>query len=777
MITNMNYKRAKEWILEEDKFDSSFLGKCEAIMSLGNGYLGLRSTTEEKYTGEKRGYFIAGTFNKFSENEVTELPNLADIVNLELIINGQQFTLDKGVIKEYSRQLNLKTGELCRHVLWISPKGDELNLNFYRIVSLDNIHLTSQKIIISPINNAVHLKIVSGIDGSMSNSGSQHFLDGEKRFYDKKYMQLVQTTTESNVNIVHNTTLSFKINEKQFMMKSHIKMGRRKIYCEYNGELQQGNSLVIEKISNVYTSRDIENKNLDLKAIQENSLQALKESVMAGYDIIAKNSSNAWNENVWDRCPISIESDDGFDQLAIRFAQYHLCLMTPSHDSRMSIAAKGLSGEGYKGHTFWDTDIFLLPYFTFTNPEIAKKLEIYRYLTLEGAHKKAKENGYEGAQFPWESAWLDAGEVTPVWGDVDIVTGLPTKIWSGFIEQHITADVAYGIWQYYMVTGDQAFMDEYGYEIIFDTAKFWVSRLEYSDVDNKYHINDVVGPDEYKEHVNDNAFTNYMAYWNIKKALEYYKFLKNEKVEIFEKLCDKLDVLRISEAWLEVVNKIYIPMPRESDLVIPQDNEYLELEDIDLTKYKKQENVGSLFLDYNLEQVNKIQVSKQADVMILFFLLEDMFSLDVKKANWNYYEPRTLHDSSLSLSTHCILANDMGDTDLSYELFQRACCIDLGLNMKTSDDGIHTASIGGIWQSVIYGFGGIRMLNGKLRIEPKLPKTWKSLGYSICWKGQTIKVNVFKDRLYIENLTEETVIEFVAYGKAYKLLDKIEIYM
>lgn len=775
MLTNMKYDSARDWIIEEEKFDSSVLGKCEAIMSLGNGYLGLRSTTEEKYLNEKRNYFVAGTFNKFDDNEVTELPNMADIINLELFINGHYFTLEKGEIKEYSRQLNLKTGELHRHIVWVSPDKVELKLDFYRVVSLKNIHLVAQKVEITPVNHAASLKIVSGIDGRMSNSGSQHFSDGDKRFYDKKYMQFIQTTVESRIDIIHNTTLTFTVAEKPCELQSRIVMDRRKIFCEYQGELHQNKTLTIEKISNVYTSRDLENEGLDRKAIQEKSLQALKLSASNGYDVIASESAWEWNRKVWSKTPILIEAEDEFDQLAIRFAQYHLYAMAPAHDNRMSIAAKGLSGEGYKGHTFWDTDIFVLPYFTFTAPEIARKLEEYRYLSLKGAHKKAKSNGYEGAQFPWESAWLEDGEVTPVWGAADIVTGLPTKIWSGFIEQHITADVAYGVWQYYMVTGDQSFMDAYGYELLMDTAKFWTSRLEFSEEDGKYHINDVVGPDEYKEHVDDNAFTNYMAYWNIKKAIEYYQLLKDEKVDLFDKLNHKLELQHAHQLWKERVDKIYLPIPRERDLVMPQDKNYLSLKDIDLTKYKKQTQVGSMFLDYNLEQVNKMQVSKQADIMVLFFLMEDIFSLEVKKANWNYYEPRTLHDSSLSLSTHCILANDMGDDQMAYDLFRRASRIDLGPNMKSSDDGIHAASIGGIWQSVVYGFGGVRMLNGKLRIEPKLPKAWKSLQFTICWQGETLKVTVEKEKLRIENLSKKKELQINVYGKSYIFTDTIEI--
>lgn len=773
--TSMNYDLAKDWILEENKFDSTLLGKCEAVMSLGNGYLGLRSATEESYLGEKRAYFVSGTFNKFDEKEVTELPNMADIINIDLTINGQYFTLEKGTIKEYFRRLNLRAGELHRHIRWISPGGEEIAVDFYRTVSLKNLHVTAQKVQLTPLGKGIRLKVESGINGRMSNSGSQHFSEGDKRLYEKKYMQLIQTTSESKIDIVHNTTLSFAAGGGEWGTKPRIVMERRKIFCEYEGEILPDQTLTIEKISNVYTSRDLENKGLELSEIQEKSLEELKKSAARGYDEIAQESAEEWSCKVWDRSPVLIESEDEFDQLAIRFAQYHLRTMVPAHDNRMSIAAKGLSGEGYKGHTFWDTDIFVLPYFTFTNPEIARKLEEYRYLSLKGAHKKAESNGYEGAQFPWESAWLDDGEVTPVWGAADIVTGLPTKIWSGFIEQHITADVAYGIWQYYMVTGDQDFMDQYGYELLMDTAKFWASRLEYSEQDKRYHINDVVGPDEYKEHVDDNAFTNYMAYWNIKKAIEYYHLLKDKNPVLFDRLNKKLDLVRVYRLWAERVDRIYLPVPGETDFIIAQDKTYLTLKNIDLTKYKNQAQVGSMFLDYNLEQVNQIQVSKQADIMILLLLMEDMFPMEVKRANWNYYEPRTLHDSSLSLSTHCILANDMGDYDMAYQLFQRACRIDLGPNMKSSDDGIHTASIGGIWQSVVFGFGGVRMLDGKLRIEPRLPKPWKSLEFTICWRGQTLRINLLKERMTIENLSKEQEVEIINNGINHKFIDKIEI--
>lgn len=770
MTTCMDYSKAQEWILGEKQFDSKFLGKCESVMCQGNGYLGIRSATEEHYLTEKRDFFVSGTFNKFDENEVTELPNAADMLAMDMEFNGYVFSLEQGTIKDYYRQLNIRTGELTRTVTWVSPAGDEIEFTFERVVSMKELHTIAQRVRITPVNNKVSLKMETGIDGSVTNSGAQHFSEGDKRLYDGKYMQCCQTTTQTKLDFVFNTHVKFTEEVKQ-----HIVMDRRKIFCEYTLDLEAGKTLTVEKISNVFTSRDKECEGLDIKGIQEKSLEDLKRTSEMGYETLAKESAKEWEDVVWNKMPINIETDNVLDQLAIRFAQYHLYVMTPRHDNRMNIGAKGLSGEGYKGHTFWDTDIFALPFFTFTDPAVARSLEEYRYLSLPGAHAKAKGNDYEGAQFPWESAWLDDGEVTPVWGAADIITGLPTKIWSGFIEQHITADVAYGVWQYYMVTGDQDYMDKYGYELLMDTAKFWASRLEWSEEDNLYHINDVVGPDEYKEHADDNAFTNYMAHWNIGIAMEYYHELKEKQPEKFNELNAKMDLDHTYTVWEERRPLIYLPQPRKEDLVMPQDKNYLTYPIIDLTKYKESGVVGTLFREYNLEQVNHMQVSKQADIMILFLLMEDLFSLDVKKANWNYYEPKTLHDSSLSLSTHVILANDMRDKALAYKLFQQAIRIDAGENMKTSDAGVHAASLAGIWQSVFYGFGGVRMLHGELRVCPLLPDEWKKLDFCFFWHGQKLHVVIDKENVTITNETKTEVVELSVYGEKYQIEDTITV--
>ena len=759
----------KNWIIAETGFQRKFQGKGEVVMSLGNGYMGVRSCTEESYLGQVRNHFVAGTFNKPGKYDVTELPNAADMVGMEIYMDDVLFSLEKGSYSDYHRTLNLKTGELRRYFHWHFNEKSYL-FEFQRFVSFDDLHLMASRVRITALNSEAHIRIQSGINGQVTNSGAQHFDEGDKRIYDREYVQMVQTTTESEITFVHNLFHDFSASEVQ--IDSRFAMDRRIVEMIYETSLKEGQTLEFDKLGNVYTTRDADIAGKDIESIKTLSVSALQNQAKKGYDELLAQSVTAWKA-YWDRMDIRIEGENDFDQLAIRFAQYHLLAMAPKHDARYGIGAKGLNGEGYKGHSFWDTEIFMLPFFTYTFPKIARKLMEYRYITIEGARQKAKDNGYRGAMYPWESAWADDGEVTPVWGSADIITGEATKIWSGFIEQHITSDVAFAVWQYYMITGDEAFMEKYGYEILIDTGIFWSSRLEWNEEKQQYHINNVVGPDEYKEHVNNDAFTNHTARWCMENALRYYEHIKNEVPEVYERLKTTLNLEKEIPELLERFDKVYLPQPNK-DGVIPQDDTYLSLKEIDLSKYRNQDHVGSIFLDYSLDQINKIQVSKQASVVMLMYLLEYKFDAAIKKANYEFYEPRTLHDSSLSYSTHAVLAADIDDLELAYEMFQKASRIDLGPKMKTSDHGIHAASLGGIWQILVCGFGGIRMLDGKLRINPKLPKQIESISYPIGWKGNTLRVTVTPSNISIEHSGKTPVRALVA-GKEHVIKGNLNV--
>lgn len=763
----------QNWVLSEDSFNVEHSGKFESIFCQGNGYMGVRAAHEEIYAQTVRDTFVAGTFNQFGD-EVTELPNVPDVIELAVFVNGQRMNLLNGSFSDYKRTLNMRNGLLERTFVWCSKDGVKVQFCFRRIVSMDNIHVIAQKVIIKPITHDVEITIVSGIDGRMSNSGDQHFREGEKSIAEKAYIQAVYSTTQSEIDFCINTTHKFILNGEEVEPVKLPKMDRRIIQYEMKQNVNRNDTLVVEKISNIYTSRDKEFVADDLQTIKDVSRKDLKQSAESGFDGLFLKSAESWQEKVWNVKDIIVDSENDMDQLAIRFAIYHLTVMSPVHDNRMNIGAKGMSGEGYKGHTFWDTEVFMLPYFIYTDKKSARSLLEYRYLGLEGARRKAKESGYEGAMYPWESAWIEDGEVTPKVGGADIITGLPLPILTGDLEIHITCDVIFGVYQYYQCTKDQDFMNRFGYEMIMDAARFWASRLEWYEERNRYEIADVIGPDEYKEHANNNAYTNYMAHWTICYAMESYTYLKENRKDIFEKLDEKLNLSQAYETWSNVQSKIYLPQPNDN-LIIPQDDNYLSLPEIDLKKYKESEKIGSIYDDYNMEQINRIQVSKQADVVLLLHQLAFEFPQEVRAANFYYYEQRCLHDSSLSLAIHSIFANELGERDLAYELFKRACLIDLGPNMKSSDMGVHAASLGGIWQSVVFGFGGVRVRDGKLYINPCLPKAWNRVAFEIEYADVRIAILATEEALTVRRLKGTDELEFICKEQEYHLTDKIEI--
>ena len=483
----------KDWIISQTEFHSHFIGKFESIMSLGNGYMGLRTAAEEQYLEEKRNLFIAGTFNKFSKNETTELPNAADITQLTIAINGNYFSLKKGKHREFRQELNLKDGELTRSVIWQSPKGQEFHIVFRRFVSMNNLHLIGMKVEITPINTTADVSIISGINGQITNSGSQHFEDRKKRVHDKKFIELNQSTTESHIDFIF-LCQNRMYTESNDNAVSIIKSDKRNITQKLFSKVHKFETLTFEKKVLVYTTRDKEytscdpdyngqysSRNLRLGTLikmRKDALKRIKALETKSYDNLLDESITKWRQ-LWNSIDVQISAKENFDQLTVRFALYHMIIMTPAHDNRFSIAGKGLSGEKYKGHTFGDTESFILPMFMYESPKTARSLLEYRYNSIIGARKKAKDKGYQGAMYPWESAWLNHGEAAPIWGSVNINTGRNSIIPTGFIEQHVSANISFAAWQYYMITQDQDFMDKCGYEIIFETATFWASRFEW----------------------------------------------------------------------------------------------------------------------------------------------------------------------------------------------------------------------------------------------------------------------------------------------------------
>ena len=714
--------------------------------------------------------FITGTFNKASKDEVTELPNVSDIVNMEIELNGERFSMNENNIKEYSRTLNLYTGETCRNVLWKGKNGDIVHLSFHRFVSYENVHVIGAYVEIKPVNCEMKVKVVSGIDAQVTNHGAQHLTEFSKRAFEEKFLQMGMVTTESAVSIavstVHKVFQSGKYTEDA---ASKIIDDRRKIHAEIQLVIPQGETARVEKISTVHSSRDLEyvasGKEPEGENVCRDGLDNLKEAEEKGYETLLGESKKVW-EKIWKKQDIQIDSKEDDAQIAVRFALYHLQIMVRREDNRVGIGAKALSGEGYKGHSFWDTETFIFPYFQMAEPETARTLLEFRYKGLYGARKKAIENGYKGAMYPWEAAWVSDGEVTPYVIGVNVHTGEPMICLTGVIEQHITSDIIFALWQYYAATDDQDFMDRYGYEMTIETARFWNSRLEWIEENNRYEIRDVIGPDEYKEHVDNNAYTNYMAHENMRLAAQVIACIRDEKKDIYGKMQKLMQeegtsLEQLEEELKDKMKKLYLPQPDEKTGIIPQFDGYFDLKEIDLSVYKNASVVGTIFHDYSGEDVQGMQAGKQADIVELLYQMEDITTPDNKAKNYVYYEARTLHDSSLSKAIHSITACDLGMEKEAYDMFMSAALTDLGQEMKSSDAGIHSANMGGVWQDVVMGFGGIRIRDGHLRIAPNCPKQWEKFTYPLYWKGNELHITVCKDGVEVINEGEDFEAEIM----------------
>ena len=770
----MNYRKGTgaetSWIIEETSFHEKYTGKCESIFTQGNGYLGLRNSLEERYVDTVRGMFITGTFNKASKEEATELPNVSDIVNMEIELNGERFSMTEDNLKEYSRTLNLYTGETCRNVLWEGKNGNVVQLSFHRFVSYKNVHVIGAYVEIKPENCDVKATVVSGINAQVTNHGAQHLTEFSKRAFEEKFLQMGMVTTESAVSIavstVHKVFQSGKYTEDA---ASKIIDDRRKIHAEIQLVIPQGETARVEKISTVHSSRDLEyvasGKEPEGENVCRDGLNNLKEAEEKGYETLLEESKKVW-EKIWKKQDIQIDSKEDDAQIAVRFALYHLQIMVRREDNRVGIGAKALSGEGYKGHSFWDTETFIFPYFQMAEPETARTLLEFRYKGLYGARKKAIENGYKGAMYPWEAAWVSDGEVTPYVIGVNVHTGEPMICLTGVIEQHITSDIIFALWQYYAATDDQDFMDRYGYEMTIETARFWNSRLEWIEENNRYEIRDVIGPDEYKEHVDNNAYTNYMAHENMRLAAQVIACIRDEKKDIYGKMQKLMQeegtsLEQLEEELKDKMKKLYLPQPDEKTGIIPQFDGYFDLKEIDLSVYKNASVVGTVFHDYSGEDVQGMQAGKQADIVELLYQMEDITTPDNKAKNYVYYEARTLHDSSLSKAIHSITACDLGMEKEAYDMFMSAALTDLGQEMKSSDAGIHSANMGGVWQDVVMGFGGIRIRDGHLRIAPNCPKQWEKFTYPLYWKGNELHITVCKDGVEVINEGEDFEAEIM----------------
>lgn len=698
--------------LAEAHFDPHWHNKYATLMAAGNGYLGIRATHEEAYTTQTRGMFLAGLYHRASEEEPRELVNLPDVVGMHIEINGEILSLLSGKLLAYRRELRFATGELRREVIWESTSGQRYTLTSERFLSQHHQALFCQRIAITPHNCESRITVSTGIDATQTNAGRQHLDETEVRVFAQQAMQGVYRTRSGEAQVAITcacqvspaTQVSFSAKNRQLLQRSACM-------------LQAGQTFTLKKYSLIERWLDDERPN----AASQTSLAQLNACIARGYDALFSESETAW-QAWWDKSRVTVQSENEDDQRALDFSLYHLAAMTPVHDERSSIGAKGLTGEGYKGHIFWDTEVFLLPVHLHTQPEAARQLLRYRWLNLAGAKEKARQNGFEGALFPWESG-RTGEEETPVWAAINIRTGLRQKVASALAEHHLVADIAWAVVAYYQATGDNAFMAREGLDLLNETARFWLSRA--TEVEGALELHDVIGPDEYTEHVNNNAYTNYLACYNVAMARHFgRRFAQND--EAFIKRLD------------DFLARIRLPQPRP-DGVIAQDDTFFSKPTLDLARYKASAGSQSILLDYSRAEVNEMQILKQADVIMLLYMLPWLYDEQVLRANLDYYEPRTIHDSSLSKAIHGIVAARCQRAELAYRFWREGCQIDLGDEPHSCDDGIHAAASGAVWLGAVQGFAGVVAQRDELHVNPALPEAWTRVTFPYCWQGRKLR--------------------------------------
>lgn len=730
-------------VIYDNNFDLHSLNKYSSVMALGNGYLGVRAAHEENYTGQIRGMYVAGVYNKASVNDTSELVNLPDITGMLIEIDGNIFSLLEGEVLSYQRALLLETGELRREFIWKNQAGARFQFVFQRFVAKDHLHLLASKVTVTSLDQQARIKIITGIDAQQTNFGKQHLLEESVRVYNEEILQGVYRTTETGMTIAIAASIHAPgASRISFSAKN------RQLNAAIVQDIEKDEPFVFEKIGCVFTSLESKNPEID-------SLEVLKTNSLLGYEALLEKTASKWQE-FWEQKGIEIESRDEFDQTAMDFALYHMEIMTPAHDERFSVGAKGLTGEGYKGHVFWDTEIFIAPFHLFTEPETAKKLLRYRYLHLKQAKEKAVQNGYKGALFPWESAF-SGKEETPEFAAINIRTGTRQKVASALSEHHIVADIAYLVVQYFHNTLDEAFMKNEGLALLKETAQFWISRTV--EEGNKLSIKDVIGPDEYTEHIDNNAYTNYMAYYNVEQALYF--------MDQFGDLDEQL----VSQGN-DFLKRLYLPVPNENK-IIPQDDTFLSKPEIDLTPYKQTQGSQAILLDYSRAEVNEMQILKQADTVMLLYLFPDLFPKEIVEKNLHYYEEHTIHDSSLSKAIHAIVAARCDDEESAYRFFKEACLIDLGPNPHSSDEGIHAASLGAIWLTALFGFANMAQVDGRLTFNPKLPKNWSALTFPLTYQGRKLTVKLTHEHFEIVKLSGQD-LDVEINGIEYHLSDRVE---
>jgi maltose phosphorylase len=757
-----NYIKYDPWCVIEEGFNPEYNEITESLMSLGNGRIGQRGNFEEDYSGHSlQGNYVAGVWypdktrvgwwKNGYPNYFAKVINSTNWIGISIEIEGEKLDLAASEILDFKRVLNMKEGTLSRICTLRMNSGKELKIETLRFCNMafDESGLVSYSI--TPLNFIGEAIILPYLDGDVSNRDSNH---GEKFWNEiekethhaEAYLRL--ETKKSIWDTVPTfqicSGMKYKVlqNGKEIEFNSLPIKKEKFVGSECKIRLLKGETTLIQKFAVTLSSENHPKENLTL-----NAKSYLDKIYQTGFDLLHEQHLSAWEEK-WSQNDIIIEGDDSAQQ-GIRFNIFHLQQTYTGEDSRLNIGPKGFTGEKYGGVTYWDTEAYCIPFYLATaSPKVSRNLLIYRHNQLQKAIENAKLLGFDKGAALYPMVTMNGEECHNEWE----IT---------FEEIHRNGAIAYAIYDYINYTGDKSYLNDYGLEVLIGISRFWAQRVNWSSNLNKYVMLGVTGPNEYENNVNNNWYTNYIARWTLKYTLESIDTVKSSTgnlQDIFAKANFDYDLE--TNKWKDIIENMYFPYDENRKVFLQQDG-FLDKELLTVDQIAEHRPINQ---KWSWDRILRSCFIKQADVLQGIYFFEQDFDLDTLRRNFDFYEPMTVHESSLSPCVHTILATRLGKFDKAYEMYVRTSRLDLDDYNNDTEDGLHITSMAGTWMSVVKGFGGMRVFDGKLFFNPVLPKEWTSLSFRVGFKGVLLNIKVEKNSVSIENLSDMP-IEFGLNGQ------------
>lgn len=731
------------WDITETEFKLEHVYRNETTFALSNGYIGTRGTFEEGYDFSEEegleGNFINGFYESekirygewnygFPETSQTLL-NLPNGKTIKLFLGEEAFDLRKGTLVKSRRILHMKEGTLERETEWMSPSGKKVRIHTRRFASFTCKNLMTMEYEVTPLNFSGTIRLVSVLDGEVENhTRKTNPLVDYGPF--GKHLAAEKISAEGEILYYEGTAKNSGLtmacaSAHQLCGEYRVKPGKKGdiVWLEFETEGKEGETVILYKWI-AYTSV------LDMKENSREALspfihEVLQKAKVEGFNQLL-DKQRAYMESFWEKADVQIQGDEKLQQ-GIRFNLFHV-MQALGRDGRTGMGAKGLSGEGYEGHYFWDTEMYVLPVFAYTDSTLAKALLDFRYDTLDEARQRARVLGHEkGALYPWRT--INGEEAS---------TYFPL----GTAQYHINADIAYAFKLYVDVSGDYEYLEKRAAEVLIETARVWADvGCFVPSKGGRYCICAVTGPDEYNAIVDNNFYTNLMARENIKDALWVLKVIEEKNPSEAEALVRRLQLTEEeTQYWEKIVEKMYFPYDEERR-VYPLDDGFMMRKPWDESKIPEEKR-HLLYENYHPLFIYRQRMSKQADAILGLLLHSDLFSKEELKRNYDFYQEVTLHHSSLSTCIFGMLACRIGYREEAYRYFAKSARMDLDDHHDNFYAGIHAANMAGTWQAIVFGFGGVRICEGMLYIEPFLPEEWKGYSFRIVYRGSRLKITV-----------------------------------